>query len=75
MSFSLVGGASGTTEIAIRMKRIPVALVAGMIAILPVKADCASCTAFFGLYLLDAASASQADELPRKGYFEPCQIA
>ena len=52
-----------------RMRRIPVALVAGMVAILPVKAGCASCAAFVGLYLLHAVSASQADELPRKGYF------
>ena len=59
------------TEIAMRMKRIPVALVAGMVTILPVKAGRASCTAFAGLYLLFfyAASAGQGDDLPRKGYF------
>src|SRR5438128_1689157 len=65
----LVRGASGTTEIAMRMRRIPVALVAVMVTILPVKAGRASCTAFVGLHLLHAASAGQGDDLPRKGYF------
>ena len=52
-----------------RMRRIPVALVAVMVTILPVKAGRASCTAFVGLHLLHAASAGQGDDLPRKGYF------
>ena len=50
-----------------RMRRIPVPLVAGMVAILPVKAGRASCTAFVGLHSLHAASACQGDDVPRKG--------
>ena len=56
-------------EMATRMRRMPLALMAGVVAILPIKAVLPSCTAFFGPHLVHAAPAGQDAELPRKGYF------
>jgi hypothetical protein len=54
---------------ATRMRGLPLALMASVVAILPVKASLPSCIAFFGVDLVHSAPGGQDEELLRKGYF------